>query len=36
MKEHVALEQDLALLNGDNHNNMVQRDSSSNIFGLLK
>jgi hypothetical protein len=36
MNGHVALEQDLPLLNGENYNNMTLRDSSSNIFGLLK
>jgi len=36
MNGHVALEQDLPLLNGENHNNMAQRDFSSNILGLLK
>jgi hypothetical protein len=36
MNRYVALEQDLPLLNGENHNSMALRDSSSNIFGLLK
>jgi len=36
MNGHVALEQDLPLLNEENHNNMALRGSSSNIFGLLK